>query len=289
MISTGFLGKIFGTKTNNEALDKDEVFDIEDAERAVAEEKEEEIGDVVTAAQVHRDFMNEVNNIIIRTKNMEGLDEDTVKAKEKADELENMGFGKSDNYRKLKDKKEQAENVEIRNEEKKELKKVIQYFYKKYPFYKLITKSSIDYLCNKYGLLHANANDFTGEIPEKNIEEIKNFKVDNKDKSYLLVGDRVRNEGQRFYVDHGEYNRCWNEGFRRNDYKFLGASFEIVAPKDELDMRGKRIRGNDLEEQPPPDPIVLQPVMYNNNKYYLIVTAWGDEASDPEVVNEKMN
>lgn len=34
-----------------------------------------------------------------------------------------------------------------------------------------------------------------------------------------------------------------------------------------------------------PDPVVLYPV----REGYLIVTAWGDEASDPDVVNEVNN
>jgi len=35
--------------------------------------------------------------------------------------------------------------------------------------------------------------------------------------------------------------------------------------------------------------VVLKPVVYNKQKYYLIVTAWGLEASDELVVNQKMN
>ena len=34
-----------------------------------------------------------------------------------------------------------------------------------------------------------------------------------------------------------------------------------------------------------PDPVVLQPVKGG----YLILTAWGDEASDPLVINENFN
>ena len=34
-----------------------------------------------------------------------------------------------------------------------------------------------------------------------------------------------------------------------------------------------------------PDPVVLQPVRYG----FLIVTAWGDEASDEMVVNPRNN
>ena len=40
---------------------------------------------------------------------------------------------------------------------------------------------------------------------------------------------------------------------------------------------------------PVPDPVVMQPVLFNDIEYYLIVTAWGEEASDVEVVNQIMN
>ena len=38
-----------------------------------------------------------------------------------------------------------------------------------------------------------------------------------------------------------------------------------------------------------PDPVVLAPINFNNTNLYCIVTAWGDEASDPLVVNESNN
>ena len=39
----------------------------------------------------------------------------------------------------------------------------------------------------------------------------------------------------------------------------------------------------------PPDPVIFQSVLYKGNEYYLIITAWGDEASDELVVNERSN
>jgi len=38
-----------------------------------------------------------------------------------------------------------------------------------------------------------------------------------------------------------------------------------------------------------PDPVVLQPVLFENTKYYLILSAWGQEATDELVVNQKFN
>jgi hypothetical protein len=62
--------------------------------------------------------------------------------------------------------------------------------------------------------------------------------------------------------------------------------FKICAPIEDFDRKGYEIRdGYRLVW----DPIVLQPVSHNNIPGYLIVTAWGDEATDPMVVNSVKN
>ena len=58
----------------------------------------------------------------------------------------------------------------------------------------------------------------------------------------------------------------------------------IAAQEEDFDTRGMYVKGHKLEMSIP-DPIVLQPVKGG----YLIVTAWGDEASDAAVVNEIKN
>jgi len=62
--------------------------------------------------------------------------------------------------------------------------------------------------------------------------------------------------------------------------------YMICAPSQDFHTRGYELRqGARLVW----DPVVLQPVDRNGIKGYLIVTAWGDEASDPIVVNEISN
>jgi len=62
--------------------------------------------------------------------------------------------------------------------------------------------------------------------------------------------------------------------------------FRICAPKSDFNTMGYEVReGYKLVY----DPIVLQPVEYNGIKGNLIITAWGDEASDEIVVNQTMN
>lgn len=64
-------------------------------------------------------------------------------------------------------------------------------------------------------------------------------------------------------------------------------SLQICAPVKDMDTRGLEIKdGYKLSEKIHiPDPVVLQPVKGG----YLILTAWGDEASDPIVVNQINN
>lgn len=38
-----------------------------------------------------------------------------------------------------------------------------------------------------------------------------------------------------------------------------------------------------------PDPIVMKPVFYKGKAFKLICSAWGKEAEDELVVNEKLN
>lgn len=58
---------------------------------------------------------------------------------------------------------------------------------------------------------------------------------------------------------------------------------KICAPLKDMDTKGMRILGYKLKKEIP-DPVVLQPIVGG----YLIVTAWGDEASDENVINENL-
>ena len=63
-------------------------------------------------------------------------------------------------------------------------------------------------------------------------------------------------------------------------HKYVKSSFEEAKFDEKFDLI---LAFNILEHVP--DPIVLQPV----NHGYLILSAWGDEASDEIIVNEILN
>jgi hypothetical protein len=64
---------------------------------------------------------------------------------------------------------------------------------------------------------------------------------------------------------------------------------EIAAPLKDFNMTGAEVNGFKISKIEIPDPIVLKPVIFNNQKHYLIVTAWGLEAADELVVNANHN
>ena len=78
---------------------------------------------------------------------------------------------------------------------------------------------------------------------------------------------------------------------RRMGYREINMKcpLEIAAPLKDFNMTNAEVKGFKISKIEIPDPIVLKPVIFNNQKHYLIVTAWGLEASDELVVNQKFN
>jgi hypothetical protein len=165
--------------------------------------------------------------------------------------LMNLGFNSEKN---ISDYKEEVKKIE----ESKKIKSTIEYYSFKYPFNKFINEDSVIKICNKYGLLLTDVNRFIGSIPETNQKEIINFKVDKMDLLYS-------------YSKDSEYT--------------TGTGLFIVATRDQLNMKSARVQGHKLVDIVKEDPIVLQPVKNG----YLIVSAWGIEASDKELHNPRFN
>jgi hypothetical protein len=67
--------------------------------------------------------------------------------------------------------------------------------------------------------------------------------------------------------------------------------FAIAAPLKDFNVDDMELTKGELKRKPvvDEDPIVLQPVRYGGKTHFLIVTAWGDEASDPLVLNQNHN
>lgn len=162
----------------------------------------------------------------------------------------------------------------------------ILYFQQTYPQYKYITAPQIKSICDKYGLAWGNVSKYIGEVPSKNVGEILKFKQNNP----------VKPEDWRYHktyigamsydiieITKSEYDsyRGTNPSYRvRVEHT---TSFDICAPIKDMNLdRSEKVNGR---YQDIPDPVVLFPVRGG----YLIISAWGDEASDELVVNQKLN
>lgn len=85
-------------------------------------------------------------------------------------------------------------------------------------------------------------------------------------------------------IDQMDFESNWNGKVQR----IRQSPMKICAPRKEMILKSnQRIKGNKIIDIP--DPVVLYPVYYEGIEYYLIVTAWGQEALDEDVVNHKFN
>lgn len=211
---------------------------------------------------------------------------------EKGERLQRLGFTNSkaavdaDTVKKMKiEKKKQAETVE--------------YFRTFYPNNKFITEGLVKKICEKYNLVFGGINYYKGDVPEKNIAEIENFKLREEDKddcfdykstslgqlggidNYTAGLSRERYMMHQIYMQQAlmqpQYEATPNGEKKQQPFK-------ICAPESDFDMRYMVRSGHKIELHIP-DPIVLQPVKNG----YLIVSKWGLEAEDAALTNEKMN
>lgn len=200
--------------------------------------------------------------------------------------LESLGFS---NVKVVKDNHSRRDRLE----RLKMLTKYIDTYMMRYPKYKFIDHETVNEICNKYNLVLGTVGLYTGTVPHKNLMDIAAFdkdKVDKKDRSYGVLGTNHE-------MDYDTYTR-YSTSQRSRSYAGFGLDdlrpmrlnennqFMICAPVTDMDTRNVHLEGTVLVENVVyPDPIVLFPVQ----KGYLIITAWGPEASDESIVNEKMN
>lgn len=192
----------------------------------------------------------------------------------------------------------------------------------KYPSHKFITEDKIGEICKKYSLVQGDISLYKGFVPKKNLDEIVKFKQTYtfpkmaKFESYnqgfprkarLIDIDHLiehksthndyhflsfKKDGKGFQQSNQDYNgTSWYGSLQDKEGKFIDSGrleiisgYSICAPIKDMDTTNMELKGYKLERHIP-DPIVLRAVEGG----YLIVTAWGDEASDPIVFNEKLN
>jgi hypothetical protein len=257
----------------------------------------------ITIQKIHKDFLTAGDKLLADSKRI--LE---ISFTDKAKRLKQAGF------KGVTDVKELA-IIEGKQSEARKQAELIEYYAQNYPLNKFVTQKTVMDICSKYKLVFGEISDFTGFVPEKNLSQIENFKVSYNDKISLIRVDSVtfwtsdkarlitqqiksflkRNNGivaiderdsDRFYIGRDYYvEKAIAKAMGVSSITTKGISYKSVQSflicASAKEMKKWSIKYLFAK----PDPVVLQPVKGG----YLIVTAWGDEASDPEVINGKLN
>lgn len=237
----------------------------------------------VTVEDVHREFLTASETLLKEATKI--INETMI---EKSTRLSENGFKNS---------------IEVTQASKmvmtKETVRLIQKYQFEYPFNKFIRHDDVMSICEKYSLIMGTVDRYKGFVPDKNLKELEKF-VAPKDEMYecydedggfsQIVPANAFKE-LHSYLHTNDYHYCSHAGFV-DGYRFDSftkirkvqkTNYLICAPvKDMIVRNHEKIKNFKITV---PDPIILCPVIGG----YLIVTAWGDEASDPIVVNEKLN
>lgn len=267
--------------------------------------------------EIHRSFETAADILLLEAQKI--LKDCSKKDVDKAGRLEKLGFNQVPQVVELKEEKRKAELS-------KEQIELIQYYKRNYPLNKFITENQVEEICKKWNLVLGDTTRYRGFVPEKNLKQIEQFKLKQQDANVVFCYDVVQYSGKKckdFYVngivkesrgitslfyhiykpDSENYSFQSNDGenfYSEDRYNYFGKaelgdirfkiqtsnSLKICAPIKDMDMTGMTVsRGFRITKIHVPDPVVLQPVKGG----FLILTAWGDEASDPIVVNDINN
>lgn len=223
--------------------------------------------------QIHKEF-NEASEKALKEA-QQVLDSCQNVSMDKAERLAKLGFQNTKEVQELQDFKSKQGSAKTRA-------KLIQDASIYYPLYKFITAEDVKTLCTKYGLICGELQLFKGFVPEKNLKDIENS-LDVLPKFYEIGLKALYSYIGQSIISQKEYDKLVESGKDKDHYiTEVSPSFYICAPPKDMKQEGYSLKGAFLVKD---DPIVLLKLQ----KGYLIIAAWGDEASDPLVVNEKLN
>jgi len=238
---------------------------------------------IPTVAEIHETFFSEVDRLLENARIFREVEIKNPTTYEKGKRLEALGFTNAKTVADSNKEQKRLDGLEAENKAKQLLVDAIEYFTNKYPLYRFITMDSINRICDKYGLKHGEIYLYEGEVPDKNLAEIENAKIDENDRVYSARSEFSSAKVFMSKKESGDYRDSDNRFLSYYGWGTLG--FIIAAPRKDF-RASAQVEGNEITERPAPlDPIVMMPVIFQRKVFYLIISAWGDEASDPEVVN----
>lgn len=274
----------------------------------VAEPKADLIGKTVNEVieEIHDTFYTEVDRLLAEAKISKSLDTDKQDLIEKCARLKALGFTNTKEVKEAEAEIDRLNKLEQENKAKSILIEAINYFSFKYPNYKFITEDSVKKICAKYNLVYGSIDRYIGTVPNKNLKHIEDFRVLEDDECFIyekryFSGWGGSNIKEKRYLNASRYKAeqklknhtdldllmmSRNMSFQEINMK---CPLEIAAPLKDFNMKGMEVENHKISKIEIPDPVVLKPVIFRGKKHYLIVTAWGLEASDELVVNANHN
>lgn len=257
--------------------------------------------------QIHREFSNASSQLLEDARRIMALHNVPKEDRDRADKLRKAGFTGN----KLIEEVEREKRLE--HQQAQRIAQLEKYAIN-YPNNKFITHDQMIKICEKYGLSYGTIDNYVGSIPEENLDEVLNFKAKEED-TYMFLWSSARYQGMKFspiqtspYMDivpkkryqtfrdkqraahQAAYEYARSSAFGAYPDPFGGVNdlnsseeypkFICASPQD---MKGSEMglhKGTYL-----PDPVVLHFV----GDGYLIVSKWGLEGEDPDLVNENMN
>jgi len=185
--------------------------------------------------------------------------------------------------------KEKLEYVE----ESSAINKTVEFYKAKFPFHKFILYSQVINICEKYNLYLAHSSFYKGEIPKKNIQELRDFPFHVYKKNHLKPSLDPRS---------GIFDQMLQISYYQDDIVTY-----ICAPYTEFDTKNAEIIGKEIFlkntkdfispfkfktiKPAPKDPIILLPVLAQelNQIGFLVITKWGLEAEDESLIVPENN
>lgn len=266
--------------------------------------------------EIHNEFMTAADRLVEEAKRI--IEEKQSKNLSKVSRLKSLGFKQANEVT-------AAEPVIKKAELSEKQLALLKKYQMRYPLHKFITEEQVQEICHKYNLVCGDAERYKGFVPDAKLKEIESFVPKDEDKTSVYCTLR---DGTNFVIPNAEirshvttitYERFWHiypagstdewlyafqshngVDFYSNDrrnifglvsegdmrFKVYPNGLKICAPVKDMDMTGLEVvKGYKLVEKFVPDPVVLRPVEGG----YMILAAWGPEASDPLVVHEKLN
>lgn len=244
-----------------------------------------------------------------------------INTSDKAERLERIGFTGSEIVIRNKAKK----NVLVTGKDQASL---IEYYKQNYPFQKFLTELEFDRICKKYNLIYAPIANYKRDVPENNLKDLENVSsVAAGDIAEDKISCRLKRDNSFFLVasSGGDWSGIWGTEWWRiptiiqgkhffSNYdadrylrdklgfttEYLVRKIEnitinkqglfIAAPQSHFDLKGLHREGLlnanfSITIIEPKDPIVFRYVRGG----IQVITKWGLEAEDKDLVNEKMN